>query len=97
MKATDQMIADTFVRLLRAELTPEDFAEMRRRNATAEYRDTGCCASHDFTDANMVLADAFEEFGIDAVQTEIDDQGFTARWNRVWALAMPQLTGETEK
>jgi|SRR5262245_10891625 len=51
-------IRDTFVSLLKQELSADDWREMLRRNGSAEYARTGCCASHDFTDANMVMADA---------------------------------------
>jgi hypothetical protein len=89
---TDQSIADTFVRLLRAELTATEFAEMQRRNSTPEYANTGCCASHDFCDANMIMASALEEHGF--ATSDDDDQFATARWNRVWTLAQPALRGD---
>src|SRR5262245_47208839 len=91
---TDRMLADTFVRLLREQLTPEQFAKMRRLNARAEYANTGCCASHEFCDANMVMAEAFEEQGF--ATSDDDDTFATARWNRVWDLARPELTADAD-
>ena len=87
---TDQQIADAFVRLLRQTLTREEFAEMQRRNATPEYRDTGCCASHDFCDANEVMDAAFRACGI--VIDDLGDDDNHARWNRAWNLAKLEIT-----
>src|SRR4051812_9213353 len=90
-----QDIARTFVDLLRKELSVADWREMQRRNATAEYRDTGCCASHDFLDANVVMAEACEQYGVNVTPSDDDDDG-TAIWNAAWEAAMPQLTAAQE-
>jgi hypothetical protein len=78
-----QTIADTFVRLLRAELSPAAFAEMQRRNRTAP---AGVCASHDFCDANMVMLAAFEAHEL------VPDMDDPTLWNAAWERAMPALT-----
>lgn len=50
-------LADAFVADLRANVSPADFAEIRRRNATPAY--DRACASHDFIDANECMDAAF--------------------------------------
>ncbi len=50
--------ACTFAARLLAEIGPLNLQEVIRRNALPAYR--GCCASHDFCDANMPMMDAFE-------------------------------------
>jgi hypothetical protein len=94
-------IGRIFVELLRDELTADEFAEMQRRNATAEYERTRSCASHDFRDANMIMAQAFVQVGLDPLPMDDDgsddDTDITELWNRAWESAMPQLTaGATE-
>jgi hypothetical protein len=88
---TDQTLArtvgQTFVELLRKELSNEDWREMLRRNASPEYRTS--CASHDFTDANEVMAEACAAHDVDVDPTS--DDGL-AIWNAAWAVAKPQLT-----
>lgn len=90
---TAQQIGDTFVALLRQELTPEQFREMRRRNATPEYAGTNCCASHDFCDANMVMLAAFQQHGLEPL-AEADDMA--SLWNAAWTSAAPQLTAAVQ-
>lgn len=51
-------ISIEFSHLLKKEIGIENVKEVERRNKTEEY--AVCCASHDFTDANMVMAEAFE-------------------------------------
>ena len=52
------LTARTFAARLLAEIGPANLQEVIRRNALPAYR--GCCASHDFCDANMPMMDAFE-------------------------------------
>jgi len=84
-------LAAEFVRLVRAELTAAEFAEVRRRNATPAY--ANACATHDFRDANMLMHEAFvnvlgyaprpwDESGSDAAHA--DDN---ALWNAAWEIA----------
>jgi hypothetical protein len=79
-------IADTFVRLLRVELSPAAFAEMQRRNCTAP---AGVCASHDFCDANVVMLAAFEAHEL------VPDMDDPTLWNAAWERAMPALSQTT--
>lgn len=56
---TPDALADAFADVLRRWLSPAEFAEMQRRNATPEYGGP-VCASHDFCDANEAMAEAFK-------------------------------------
>lgn len=66
----------------------EHMAEIKRRNASPEYSH-GCCATHDFCDANMPMNDAFEEtmgrpFLPESSEPTDDDMRL---WNLAWEIA----------
>lgn len=50
-------LARTFSAILSAELDPETMRIVIERNATEKY--AGACASHDFTDPNCIMDEAF--------------------------------------
>lgn len=78
-----EVIAADFVRRLREMLTPTDWAEMRALNATPDY--SSACASHNYCDANMPMADAFERATGRALDAGSDaDAGL---WNAAWDFA----------
>jgi hypothetical protein len=60
-------LGDRFAATLRGWLTPEEFAEMKRRNETDPAYANLSCASHDFCDANMAMDIAWR----DLIGTEI--------------------------
>lgn len=75
-------LALAFAGGLKSGLSAEQLAEVRRLNATFEYRH--CCASHDFTDANMIMAAAF----IDVIGRGTTASEYDVRlWNLAWHLA----------
>lgn len=82
-------LALKFVTLLRAELTDEQWAEMRAKNGTGEYK--LACASHDYVDANMVMAAAFKEVHGREVAFHDEDPATAEAdidaWNAAWTLA----------
>ena len=80
-------LALKFVTLLRRELTAEQWDEMRAKNGTGEY--TLACASHDYLDANMVMAAAFKEVHDREVafSDEPDADADVDAWNAAWTLA----------
>lgn len=82
--------ADIFVRVLRDWLTPAEFAEMRRRNDTAKYRDGGACASHDFCDANMAMLEAIGSAV--GFHPDVSARWYTDLHNAAWDAAQSQLT-----
>lgn len=87
------MIAFEFGRLLRNELLQEEFVEVLARNAAET--DAGICHSHDFTDANMIMDQAFTNIGLRSTidYDEDDTRGrdwATAMWNAAWDKAKAQ-------
>ena len=83
-----QAIALAFADALRADLSAEQWEAMRARNASPEYAD-GSCASHDFCDANLPMADAFKAVtGRDILRDgapPADEDA--ALWGMAWAIA----------
>lgn len=92
--------AALFVAGLREELTAAEFNAMRERNALETYKDV--CHSHDFCDANMVMAAAFEKVMGREPFTPCDvEEGACAEesaeadcefFNVAWEMAKPYLT-----
>lgn len=80
-------LALKFVTLLRRELTAQQWDEMRAKNGTGEYK--LACASHDFLDANMIMAAAFKEVhGREvAFSDEANADADVDAWNAAWTLA----------
>lgn len=93
-----EQLARTFSAHLLAAVGPADLAEAARRNATET--DPGTCHSHDFCDANVMMAAAFQELtGVDPGDTNpaldgrhmpgmADEVG--ALWTAAWTLAKTQ-------
>ncbi len=92
-------LAAAFAALLQRDLTPEQWAEMRVKNASAEYGE-GVCASHDYVDANMTMDSAFRlvvgrEAMVDADGSPMNDADITL-WNEAWGRATSlYLTAES--
>lgn len=84
MQTTATRIAQDFAARLRAELTAEEMAEVNRRNATAEYQN-GACATHDFCDANMPMAEAFAAATGREIDLSSDDDA--RLWSAAWDAA----------
>lgn len=84
---TPQALADRFVVILRTWLTPEEIAEVRKRNATETSPHV--CHSHDFCDANMAMDEAWGSF----MQAHIDgdDESQAKLWNDAWDIARELL------
>lgn len=78
---SDEDLARTFARVLREWLTAEEIAEVNAKNSGGEH----WCASHDYCDANMAMAEAWTlAFGNEPSVQEADD---CDRWDRAWTLA----------
>jgi hypothetical protein len=76
-------IAATFTAKLVDELGDTRMETVVQRNLTEESPNV--CHSHDFCDANVVMADAFsEETGHDV---DFEDGGHIDLWNEAWELA----------
>jgi hypothetical protein len=80
-------IAEAFVEKLRAELTADEWTAMRQLNAEEPHPHV--CHSHDFTDANDVMCEAFTDvLGLPADPTSDEN---CALWSDAWDHAMPAL------
>lgn len=93
-----RMLAAQFLLNCREAFTLEEMREIKRINATAPYAGPhGPCATHDFCDANDLMAGAMNRLGLVAPHdTDDDDQNKKAceLWNAAWALAKPALTAK---
>jgi len=76
-------IAAAFSRILRDTLTKDEMDEVIERNRS--LINTSSCASHDFCDANELMAEAFTEIGIDF---DIDNDEQRLLWNAAWDIAL---------
>lgn len=78
-----QTIANEFSRLLQLHLTDIQMAEVIKKNRTIEY--ANCCATHDYLDANMIMAEAFKN--IIHAEPDMQNNKDNALWNSAWDLA----------
>lgn len=87
--ADRQALAHEFSETLRAELSEDDWREMRERNRTYG---AGVCASHDFCDANMVMEQAFSVITGRAILPDDGPPSDADRslWNDAWYIAKCQ-------
>ena len=86
---TPEELALRFVATVRSNVTDEDFAEILKRNKTYP---PGCCATHDFMDANMLMLEAFEALAKRDMDFESDAD--TALWSAAWEIATTQYLTE---
>lgn len=85
-----ETVGEEFARLLRLTATDENWAQMLCAND--QESDPGVCHSHDFADANMVMAHAFEnldlktaaDFSDSEPAGKIAREGSTWLWNAAW-------------
>ena len=83
-QVTARQLAVAFARQVRAALTRDQLAEVRRRNDRSVY--AGCCATHDFVDANMCMLAAYA-FLADEEEGEVDLEAAADVMNEAWAIA----------
>lgn len=72
-----EAIARTFAANLAATIGEANMRAVVAKNATPRYH--GCCASHDYCDANVIMADTLESYGV------TDDS--LPLFNDAWTLA----------
>lgn len=77
-------LARQFCRVLRDTLSPTQMAEAVRRNAAET--DPTICHSHDFCDANMAMAEAWESLSAVPCGADCPD-AVNAIWNAAWDMA----------
>lgn len=93
---TVDRLADRFAKALREWLTPRQFAEMVRLNSSDPAFAGGCCASHNYCDANMAMMEAWQAvLGVDSVNA--DDEAQAALWNDAWNKARERHIGAPGK
>jgi hypothetical protein len=80
---TITQLANKFSALVVAEYDPDELEKVNERNQTAEYLD--CCATHDFRDANEIMAEAF--IGVVGWEPDLIDDADRELWAFAWALA----------
>lgn len=85
-------VARAFDRILRTHIAPHEYAEAVRMNAEdpAYSADSGCCASHDFCDANMTMLEAFASVtgkGEDEIVRLTFGEGADIDWDGEWVTA----------
>lgn len=78
-----ETLARYFRALVSATFDSETLAEIDARNALPRY--TGCCATHDFCDANSLMYGAFCALMFREPNTESDSD--CALWNAAWDAA----------
>lgn len=81
-----ELLKNAFVKQLKAELSEAKFAEVLKRNA--DEIDKRICHSHDFIDANAVMADAFEACFKESINFE--NKIHLEIINEAWSLAKNQ-------
>jgi hypothetical protein len=79
-------LADEFARNIRRSLTTEQLAEVNRLNATPKYATLRICATHNFIDANMAMADAWETITGREMDASSEDESRV--WSDAWDLAV---------
>ena len=84
MTPTTETLALEFSQGLHACLGPHNMREVVERNRAETA--PGCCHSHDFCDANMVLYEVFLRHGMSPA-TEEGMERHGALWNQTWNLA----------
>lgn len=82
-RETVQTLGEEFARLIREEFSAETLGEIRRRNASPAY--AGACATHDFSDANLIMAQAFET--VTGREAAPDSETDCRLWNAAWDYA----------
>lgn len=76
-------LAESFGRRLYAVIGAKNYAAVLILNAgEALQGNHGVCHSHDFCDANMVMAEAFKK--VVGVEMKTDSDEHTALWNAAW-------------
>lgn len=85
--ATEAKLATAFVGILKTHLSPEDWTEMKQRNAAETSKSV--CHSHDFCDANMAMLEAF--VNVLGREAETDNESDVLLWNAAWELASKEL------
>jgi hypothetical protein len=88
-------IAHGFTRLLKQQLTIAQWKEMVAKNKTDPRYASGACASQDYLDANMSMAEAFKD--VTGREPDGDNEDDAALWNKAWELARKRWNDEASE
>lgn len=91
---TPEQLAQTFLAKLQQEIGADQYAEACRRNDTTD-RSAGSCASHDFCDANIVMAAAFED--LSGIAVDVDDDQHLTIWNTASDIARDEMCAQHQR
>jgi hypothetical protein len=85
-------LAKEFSRLMREAVSPKELDLANHRNHMDTYAYFGCCATHDFTDSNVLMSEAFAVLGYDTAppdgaSLDVATDAYSATWNAAWDLA----------
>lgn len=81
-----------FSAILRETLSDREMADVITRNR--EYVDPMVCASHDFCDANEVMAEAWVDCFGASIDLQSDDM--RSMWNAAWEMSKDDLRLKTD-
>lgn len=82
-------LAQAFLRALHEEIGLDNLREASARNQAQKARNI--CHSHDFCDANMVMADAWQQ--LTHCEVDVACQSQRDIWNQAWDAAKVELPG----
>lgn len=85
MRPSSKILSDTFSKIIRQWLTPEELQTVIERNESPSYKLEGLCATHDFCDANQAMIDAHWVCFARDINSESDDDN--ERVNEAWNLS----------
>ncbi len=83
-----ESLAEEFAHELLELIGSKNMYEVNVRNHRSDYK--GCCASHDFCDANMVMESAMIEtygYSIDVETNDADSEKIMGIMNEAWDTA----------
>lgn len=84
-RAVTETIARAFAANLAATIGEANMRAVVAKNATPKYH--GCCASHDYCDANIVMQDTLEACGVSVWNDDDMNDAAIALFNAAWTLA----------
>lgn len=80
---TTEALSAEFSRLVIQYLTPQTLDEVNAKNLTEDYN--GCCATHDYADANMIMDEAFAS--LMGKEMDLQNVDEVRLWNEAWTLS----------
>jgi hypothetical protein len=89
-KITSDQLAESFANTIKEWLDPEEMEKVIARNEINIRENNGCCATHDFCDANMAMVEALSKHSLiwemaDEVQQQLINEAWNkAKQNKFW-------------